>query len=344
MRFPFKTTLFSLALASFALGGCASTHQFDRVEAPSIVVKDEPTALGLIDVTAAREAQEIDPVVYRGLQDAIGGRLEVKTFDLRRLAHNIDWDMPDAFAEDFKNLFTFKPRAEKKPKPTLTLNPEDPVIPPVLVSVNVPAFNPGQGVYMGVTLWTRSAKEISTQWVMAQFEGKPLERLHVTIDGNDVIVGTGGRTGHAYEQTDDGWDARSMPPSDETQRSLFMLKHAFGAVLHPYLSHKRADQVIFVDEPKSLETGIQIAKQGRYADAYAQFMQVAAAEPKNHGALNNAAQMKWAMGDSKTAAELMKKANAISSTGLSRGLQEKFERAAAERKVIDPGKPPPTAQ
>jgi hypothetical protein len=340
MRLPLNTTIFSLALASFALGGCATTHQFDRVEPPSVVVKDEPTAFGLIDATAVPKS-DIGPIVHRALQDAIGGRLEVKTFDLRRQPHEINWDMPGAF-EDFESIFTFKPKPEKKPKPSLTLNPEDPVIPPLLVSVYVPRYDDGQAVYMGVTLWTRSAKEISTHWVWAEYVGAPQERLKIMIDGKEVITPSG-MTGHPYEKTDDGVDASYVPPSDQAQRALFILKHAFGAVLYPYLSHKRADQLIFVDEPKSLEAGIRTAKQGRYADAFEQFMQVAAAEPKNHGALNNAAQMKWAMGDSKAAAELMKKANAISSTGLSRGLQEKFENAAAERKVIDPGKPPPTA-
>jgi hypothetical protein len=52
----------------------------------------------------------------------------------------------------------------------------------------------------------------------------------------------------------------------------------------------------------------------------------------------------WAMGDPKAAAELMKKANAISSTGLSRQFQDEFERAAKERQILHPGAPPPTAQ
>ncbi|UQA54919.1 tetratricopeptide repeat protein [Polyangium aurulentum] len=339
MRIAFKATLLSLALASFALGGCASTHGFDRVEPPRVIVKDEPTSIGLIDVaTEYRDSRDFNEVVYRGLQDAIGGRLDVKTFDLRRQPHEVTWDIPDFF-DKLKAQFTFSP--EKKPKPILTIPPNEPVVPPLLVSVNVPAFNPGNAVLMSVTLWTRAAKEIETSWVVAQMD-KTSHRLKVEVNGKEVIVPMG-MTGHPYEQTDDGWDARSMGPSEETQRSLFMLRHAFGAVLFPYLSHKRADQIIFVDEPASLEPGIALAKQGKYADAHEAFMKVAAAEPKNHGALNNAAQMKWAMGDPKAAAELMKKANAISSTGLSRQLQEKFERASEERQILDPGAPPPTA-
>lgn len=339
MRKLLRCAVISLALTGFALSGCASTHSFERVEPPHVVFKDEATSIGLIDVTSTAGTFEdnaaVGDVVYRGLQDAIGSRIQVRTFDHRRQRHEIIWNIPDFF-DKLKAQFTFTPAA--KPSPSLQVSATDVASSPLLVSVNIPVWQ-NDTMLMGVTLWTRTAKEISTNWVMAQVD-RTSRKLTLKVDDQDVIVASG-ITGSGYERSEDGWDARSMAPSDRTQVSLFLLKHALGAVLFPYLSHKRTDQIIFVKEPASLEPGIQLAKQGSYADAYAAFMKVAEAEPRNHGALNNASQMKWAMGDLKAAAELMKKANAIDSTPLSRQRQEMFEAEQEKSKVIDAAAPAP---
>ncbi len=339
MRNLLRLAVLSLALTGVALSGCASTHSFDRLEPPHVVFKDEATSIGLIDVVTTSGSYEDNAasgdVVYRGLQDAIGSRLQVKTFDLRRQHHKVTWNIPDFF-DKLKAQLTFSP--ESKPSPTLEVSSADVAASPLLVSANIPVWQNGL-LLMGVSLWTRGAKELSTSWVTARIDSTT-HRLSIQVDNQDVIA-AGGITGSSYERSEDGWDARSIPPSDATQLSLFQLKHAFGAVLFPYLSHKRTDQMIFVKEPSSLEPGILLAKQGSYADAYTAFMKVAEAEPRNHGALSNASQMKWAMGDMKAAAELMKKANAIESTPLSRQRQEMFEREQQQSKVIDATAPAP---
>lgn len=334
MEVSLKACLIVLLPCLPAFFGCASTHTYERVEPPRITFKDEPTTIGLIDVTA--KDADLGQVVYRALQDAVGPRLEVKTSDLRSVGHGVDWNVPDFF-DDLKSQLTFTPK--KKPTPFLTLPSTAQIAPPLLVSVNAPHWVSGQGILMAVTTWTRKGKEIHTSWVTAGIGAPPYGRLSLQVDDATVIDG-GRMVFSEYERADEGTDARSLPPSEATQRSLFFLKHALGAVLYPYLSHTRMEQIVFVEQPASLATGIQLTKQARYAEAYDAFMKVAEAEPTNHGALNNAAQVKWAMGDDRAAAELMKRANAISSTPLSRGFQEKYEKSLAGHQVIDAGSAP----
>jgi hypothetical protein len=289
-----------------------------RQQPPRVRLEGRPVSVGLLTVYADDALLEVMPTALWNVQGimvkaardsfaAMGGQVEV-----------VDYTGLD-----------FQPWAEEGAKAERALDREGltlkawPGVPPEVttslvtvvkvVRLNMGAAHPdGTGVTMVVALlmstWTREGQPVSTEILKATGNtGQPLK-----LQSNEADV--------------EGYEALRRPhrrplPEEWTAAFWMMLRELVGLHYFPLLSHEVPERFPLVG--RADDAGVRAFQEGRYRDALAVWRRRYEADPRDHGALYNAAQFQALHGEDELALQLLSEARQVEDSRL---YQEAWQR------------------
>ncbi len=177
-----------------------------------------------------------------------------------------------------------------------------------------------------MSTWTREGTEVLTEHIDA------LARS----DSPFLFLKAGDHHLVTWFQKSDGHEPFMKHPANRAELFMNVIREAVGVHYYPYFAHKVAERMVLVDD-EPLKPGVQAALRGNFDEALQAWVEVAAKDPKAHGALYNAALMHLIKGDDEGALGLLEQAYKLEDKFLYGGVMDDVKARIAMRKTVGPG-------